>query len=128
VAPLHRNQLCAPGRTHLPSVVNRRAGAGNSGIGTETVRALAVAGARVVFTSRSLEAGEAVAADLRKDPRVKAGPGRTAPDSKSAGLSWEDAERWGRACLQRARSVVGCFFFFFFFLVERTHLVAAEAA
>jgi NAD(P)-dependent dehydrogenase (short-subunit alcohol dehydrogenase family) len=59
----------------------QRAGAGNSGIGTETVRALAVGGARVVFTSRSLEAGEAVAADLRKDPRVKAGPGRTAPDS-----------------------------------------------
>ena len=37
----------------------------------ETVRALAVAGARVVFTSRSLPAGEEVAASLRKDPRVK---------------------------------------------------------
>ena len=81
MAPLDRDQLCAPGRTRLQSAVNRRAGAGNSGIGTETVRALAVAGARVVFTSRSLEAGEAVAADLRKDPRVKVWPGRTAPGS-----------------------------------------------
>ena len=35
------------------------------------MRALAAAGARVVFTSRSLPAGEEVAAKLRKDPRVK---------------------------------------------------------
>lgn len=49
--------------------------AGNSGIGVETVRALATAGARVVFTSRSLAAGEEVAASLRKDSRVKANPG-----------------------------------------------------
>ncbi|KAK9837292.1 hypothetical protein WJX81_004012 [Elliptochloris bilobata] len=44
---------------------------GNSGIGVETVRALAAAGARVVLTSRSLSAGEDMAANLRKDPHVK---------------------------------------------------------
>jgi hypothetical protein len=35
---------------------------GNSGIGTETVKALALAGAAVVFGSRSLAAGEAAVA------------------------------------------------------------------
>eukprot|EP00887_Chlorella_sp_A99_P004157 scaffold23.g4157.t1 len=38
---------------------------GNSGIGVETARALARRGAAVVLTSRKVEAGEAVAADLR---------------------------------------------------------------
>ena len=36
------------------------------GIGTETVRSLADAGARVVFSSRNLEAGNKVAADVSK--------------------------------------------------------------
>ena len=41
------------------------AAGGNSGIGTETVKALAGAGARVVFTARSADVGEAVAKELR---------------------------------------------------------------
>lgn len=40
---------------------------GNSGIGTETVRALASAGARVLLTSRSVEAGQKVADQLKAD-------------------------------------------------------------
>lgn len=39
---------------------------GNSGIGVETIRALATAGADVVLCSRSLAAGEAVAEELRQ--------------------------------------------------------------
>lgn len=38
---------------------------GNSGIGVDTVRALATAGATVILCSRSVEAGEAVAAEIR---------------------------------------------------------------
>ena len=38
---------------------------GNSGIGVETVRALATAGSRVILTSRSVPAGEKVAKDLK---------------------------------------------------------------
>ena len=38
---------------------------GNSGIGVETVRALANTGARVIFTSRNLQAGQAVADRLK---------------------------------------------------------------
>lgn len=38
---------------------------GNSGIGAETVRALAAAGANVVLTARSPKAGEKVAADIK---------------------------------------------------------------
>lgn len=45
---------------------------GNSGIGVETVRALAAAGADVILCSRSLPAGEAVAAELAADERTKA--------------------------------------------------------
>ncbi len=37
---------------------------GNSGIGTETARALSLAGARVIITSRNLEAGQKVADEL----------------------------------------------------------------
>ncbi|KAL0030577.1 hypothetical protein WJX79_005883 [Trebouxia sp. C0005] len=37
---------------------------GNSGIGTETVRVLAAAGARVIMTSRDIEAGQQVAKQL----------------------------------------------------------------
>ena len=37
----------------------------NSGIGKETVRALATAGARVILTSRSLPAGEEAAQELK---------------------------------------------------------------
>lgn len=37
---------------------------GNSGIGVETVRALASAGSRVVLCSRSVEAGEKVAKEI----------------------------------------------------------------
>jgi NAD(P)-dependent dehydrogenase (short-subunit alcohol dehydrogenase family) len=40
---------------------------GNSGIGLETVRALAGAGARVIMTSRSVTAGQAVADKLLAD-------------------------------------------------------------
>lgn len=40
---------------------------GNSGIGVETVRALASAGARVLLTSRSVEAGQKVADQLKAD-------------------------------------------------------------
>lgn len=40
---------------------------GNSGIGVETVRALASAGSRVILTSRSVEAGEKVAQQLKAD-------------------------------------------------------------
>src|SRR5215467_3153348 len=39
---------------------------GASGIGVETVRALALAGARVVIATRDALRGEAVVADLRK--------------------------------------------------------------
>ena len=38
---------------------------GNSGLGEETVRALAEAGATVVLCSRSVEAGEKVAEEIR---------------------------------------------------------------
>lgn len=44
---------------------------GNSGIGVETVRALAVAGARVILTSRSVEAGQKVAEQLHADGSIK---------------------------------------------------------
>ena len=37
---------------------------GNSGIGTETARALSLAGSRVIITSRNLEAGQKVADEL----------------------------------------------------------------
>lgn len=43
---------------------------GNSGIGVETVRALASAGSRVILTSRSVEAGQGVTKQL-KDEGVK---------------------------------------------------------
>ena len=39
---------------------------GNSGIGVQTIKALASAGADVVLCSRSVEAGKAVAEELRK--------------------------------------------------------------
>jgi len=42
---------------------------GNSGLGAETVRALAAAGADVVLCSRSVAAGKAVADQLQ--PQVK---------------------------------------------------------
>lgn len=38
---------------------------GNSGIGVETVRALAHAGAHVILTSRSVEAGQTVADEIK---------------------------------------------------------------
>lgn len=38
----------------------------NSGIGVETVRALASAGARVILTCRALHAGEAAAQELQR--------------------------------------------------------------
>jgi D-arabinose 1-dehydrogenase-like Zn-dependent alcohol dehydrogenase len=41
---------------------------GASGIGVETIRALATAGARVVITTRDQTKGESVAATLRKEP------------------------------------------------------------
>ncbi|CAL8465009.1 g4544 [Coccomyxa elongata] len=44
---------------------------GNSGIGVETVRALAVAGARVILCSRSIEAGQKVAEQLKADGGIK---------------------------------------------------------
>ncbi|KAK9917512.1 hypothetical protein WJX75_005199 [Coccomyxa subellipsoidea] len=44
---------------------------GNSGIGVETVRALAVAGARVIVTSRSVEAGQKVTEQLHADGSIK---------------------------------------------------------
>ena len=40
---------------------------GNSGLGVETARALAHAGARVIVTSRKVSAGEDVVAKLRAD-------------------------------------------------------------
>lgn len=40
---------------------------GNSGIGVETVRALASAGSRVILTSRSVEAGQTVAKQLKAE-------------------------------------------------------------
>ncbi|BDA50602.1 Retinol dehydrogenase 14 [Coccomyxa sp. Obi] len=40
---------------------------GNSGIGVETVRALASAGSRVILTSRSVEAGQVVAKQLKAE-------------------------------------------------------------
>ncbi|BDA50603.1 Retinol dehydrogenase 11 [Coccomyxa sp. Obi] len=44
---------------------------GNSGIGVETVRTLAVAGARVILCSRSVEAGQKVADQLKADGGIK---------------------------------------------------------
>ena len=38
---------------------------GNGGIGVETVRALAYGGAKVYLTSRSVEKGEKVAAEIK---------------------------------------------------------------
>ena len=52
--------LYVPGKT---SVVT----GGNSGIGVETVKALATAGSRVVLTSRSVEAGSKIAEQLRAE-------------------------------------------------------------
>lgn len=40
---------------------------GNSGIGAETVRALALAGARVLLLSRSIEAGQKVASSIQAE-------------------------------------------------------------
>lgn len=40
---------------------------GNSGIGVETVKALATAGSRVVLTSRSVEAGTQIAEQLKAE-------------------------------------------------------------
>lgn len=40
---------------------------GNSGLGVETARALAHAGARVILTSRKLSAGEEVVTKLKSD-------------------------------------------------------------
>ena len=40
---------------------------GNSGIGIETARALAHAGAKVILTSRKVSAGEEVVAQIKKD-------------------------------------------------------------
>ena len=39
---------------------------GNSGLGAETARVLAAKGARVIITSRRLEAGQKVAAAIQK--------------------------------------------------------------
>ena len=49
---------------------------GNSGIGVETARALASAGAKVILTSRKAAAGEAVVASL-KEAGVKASDQKT---------------------------------------------------
>lgn len=47
------------------------AAGGNSGIGTETARALSLAGSRVIITSRNLEAGQKVADELNNTaPKV----------------------------------------------------------
>ena len=40
---------------------------GNSGLGVETVKALATAGSRVILSSRSVEAGKKVAEQLRAE-------------------------------------------------------------
>lgn len=45
---------------------------GNSGLGAHTALVLASAGAHVVLTSRSLQAGEAVAKDINEKSRGKA--------------------------------------------------------
>lgn len=44
---------------------------GNSGIGTETVKALATSGAKVIMTSRNVSAGEAVANKLTSEASLK---------------------------------------------------------
>ena len=59
-AQAHSNLVVCPaaGKTSVVS-------GSNSGIGVETVRALASAGSRVILTSRSMAAGEAVAKDIK---------------------------------------------------------------
>lgn len=54
---------------------------GNSGIGVETVKALATSGSRVVLTSRSVEAGVKVAEQLKAEG-VKA----SIPHSMTSGM------------------------------------------
>ncbi len=68
------------GKTYGPGLPERHiatwpklsvAAGGNSGIGTETARALSLAGARVIITSRNLEAGQRVADELNSTaPKV----------------------------------------------------------
>ena len=54
-----------PSAYHNPAGKTSLVTGGNSGIGVETVKALATAGSRVVLTSRSVEAGMKVAEQLR---------------------------------------------------------------
>ena len=62
-APPPPPPLPPPPTYHAPHPPHNRTG-GNSGIGVETVRVLAAAGANVVLCSRSLAAGQAVAEGL----------------------------------------------------------------
>ena len=67
-------QLARPfGCPELTSLANTYAllSGGNSGIGVETARVLAQAGAKVILTSRKLSAGEEVVASLQAAAGVK---------------------------------------------------------
>ena len=59
------------GMADLHQIVKLKSGCfdegGNSGLGVETARALASAGARVILTSRKVSAGEDVVAKLQED-------------------------------------------------------------
>jgi NAD(P)-dependent dehydrogenase (short-subunit alcohol dehydrogenase family) len=59
--------LDTEGRILVPAGKTSVVTGGNSGIGIETVRALASAGSRVILCSRSIEAGEKVARELKAD-------------------------------------------------------------
>lgn len=72
--PLSRSPRCcsAAAPSQSPSRHPPSPPGGNSGIGVETVRALAHAGADVTLCSRSAEAGQRVAADLQPGVKVRA--------------------------------------------------------
>ena len=78
---------------------------GNSGIGVETVRALASAGCRVILASRSVPAGEAVAQELRGGTGVKVG-GQLVSCSGALGCMRKESDEEPRVLVSQGAIVV----------------------
>jgi short chain dehydrogenase len=63
-AGAHHNQVGSADKSRISTSADLTPAGGNAGLGRETVRVLAAAGAHVVFTTRSAERGQQVAKEL----------------------------------------------------------------
>lgn len=62
---VNKGEACRYQLINEPTESNEPCAGGNSGLGAETARVLAAQGCRVIITARSLDAGKAVASDIR---------------------------------------------------------------